>query len=523
MSEFSMPETRLVGKNIRTVREHKKLEISQVSARSSIPEEELNQIENGLRDPSISELLKIATTLDTSIGILVMGKEAENLKKMVVRSQERIPVTFGKTGKKTRYESLSADEGNRHMEPFLVEIFPEKDSAWSSYPGEEFHYVLSGDIILHLDNEKLELKAGDAVYFDSSVPHRMQSRENTAKIISVVYRAPRKNFTAKPMFRSRKMDNIIQAARLIKNTSMGMVCPDVSSMVAINRALEEGILEKAYFIGCRDTIHRMVKRTINNVNRVEIVDDYPAENLEMEHINAADYGVRLVKEGKIQMLMKGNINTATFSRPVTHPRYGIGNGRRLSLVCTFDLPNVDRLIFLTDPGVNPSLLRHEKPESARDIIENAVFAARAMGVSYPKVAILDANEVPSTNVPSTLMARKIAAMPIENAVVEGPLSYDLSLYEDAVRKKRLKNSAVAGKADILVVPRIEGGNFIYKSWVMTSGAEVANIVIGARVPIILTSRSDNQSTKFLNICAGVLNAQLIHKENISNEKSGSGA
>lgn len=502
-----------IGKNIQHLRQKRKISVDQAAIQSGIDKNIYSCIENDTHPPSIAELLKLASFFDTSIGHIVLGKESHGGKKIIIRSNERTMISNGKMNSHDyRYESLAMGLKNRHMEPFLVEIFPKEKAVFSSHPGEEFHFVMEGELTVQLENESIELSVGDAIYFDSSISHKVYSKNDAAKILAVLYKAPKNNFTAKPITRSRKMENIIEAARYIKNMNLGMVCPDVSSMFAINRALEEGILEKAYLVGCSSNIHRMVKRTIRDKSRVVLFDDFQIENPENEeeeHKKAAELGVRLAKEGKIQMLMKGNINTATFSRPVTNPRNGIGTGKRLSLVCTFDLPNIDRLIFLTDPGINPSLVRHDKPESARDIIENGVMAARAMGVNEPKVSILDANEVPSPNVPSTLMAQKIASLSIENAIVEGPLSYDLSLYEDAVRKKRLRHSRVAGKADVLVVPRIEGGNFIYKSWVMTSGAEVANIVMGAKVPIILTSRSDNESTKFLNICAGVLNSEFI--------------
>lgn len=506
-----------IGDNIQSLRKEKKLSIEEASIQSGIKKEIFTAIENNTHPPSIADLLKLTSLYDTSIGHIILGKESKNEKMIIIKSADRIAIDPAKANSSSyRYESLAMGLKNRHMEPFLVDIYPEEknQSESSSHPGEEFHFVLDGEIVLHIEKETHHLVAGDAIYFNSSLSHRVYSKNGTAKILAVLYKLPKNNFTAKPVTRSRKMENIIEAARYIKNMNLGMVCPDVSSMFAINRALEENILEKAYLVGCSSNIHRMVKRTIRDKSRVVIFDDFQLENdrdEEKEQKAAALRGVQLAKEGKIQMLMKGNINTATFTRPVTNPRNGIGTGRRLSLVCTFDLPNIDRLIFLTDPGINPSLLRHEKPESARDIIENAVNAARAMGINEPKVSILDANEVPSPNVPSTIMAQKVASLHVDNCIIEGPLSYDLSLYEDAVRKKRLRKSKVAGKADILVVPRIEGGNFIYKSWVMTSGAEVANIVMGAKVPIILTSRSDNESTKFLNICAGVLNSEFIKK------------
>jgi phosphate butyryltransferase len=172
---------------------------------------------------------------------------------------------------------------------------------------------------------------------------------------------------------------------------------------------------------------------------------------------------------------------------------------------------VDRLIFLTDPAINPELFPHDEVAAGVDIIDNAVDVARGLGVDRPKVALLEANEVPSSKIPTTLLEKTLSEREWPFADVCGPLSYDLALYPDAVAKKGLTCNKVAGRADILVVPYISGGNFLYKSWVLTMGAEVANVVLGARAPIILTSRSDSDLTKFLTICASALYSQFLRR------------
>jgi len=127
-----------------------------------------------------------------------------------------------------------------------------------------------------------------------------------------------------------------------------------------------------------------------------------------------------------------------------------------------------------------------------------------MGVHRPKVAILDANEVPSEKVPSSMIAKELSEMEWEDAEVYGPLSYDLALYEESAQHKGITDNPVAGRADILIVPHISGGNFLYKAWAMTMSADVANVVLGAKVPLIITSRSDNDLTKFLTLCASAV-------------------
>ena len=179
------------------------------------------------------------------------------------------------------------------------------------------------------------------------------------------------------------------------------------------------------------------------------------------------------------------------------------------MVSMFELPKLKRFIFLTDPGINPELIIKNDIETARDIILNAIDVAKSMGVTHPKVAILDANERASEKIPTSIFAQELTRMDWEDAIVYGPLSYDLALYEESVRHKGIKNNPVAGKADILIVPHLAGGNFLYKSWAMTMSADVANVVIGAKVPVIITSRSDSDMTKFLTLCASSIYGKYL--------------
>jgi len=221
-------------------------------------------------------------------------------------------------------------------------------------------------------------------------------------------------------------------------------------------------------------------------------------------MRCAQKAVELIRAGEGHMMMKGNINTAIFMKAVLNKEKGIGTGRRLSLVSIFELPKLSRLVFLTDPGINPALTGKKDIKTSKDIILNAIDVAKSMGVHHPKVAILDANEVPSEKVPSSMIAKELSEMEWEDADVYGPLSYDLALYEESARHKGITDNPVAGKADILIVPHISGGNFLYKAWAMTMSADVANVVLGAQVPLIITSRSDNDLTKFLTLCASAV-------------------
>jgi len=198
-------------------------------------------------------------------------------------------------------------------------------------------------------------------------------------------------------------------------------------------------------------------------------------------------------------------------KAILNKETGIGTGRRLSLVSIFELPEVDRLIFLTDPGINPALTIKNDVMASRDIILNAIDVAQSMGIDKPNVALLDANEKPSDKIPSSIFAGQLSEMEWKDATVYGPLSYDLALYKEAVLHKGMGDLPVAGNADILIVPHIAGGNFLYKAWAMTMGSEVANVVLDASVPVILTSRSDSDMTKFLTLCASAVYSQHVLK------------
>jgi phosphate butyryltransferase len=273
-------------------------------------------------------------------------------------------------------------------------------------------------------------------------------------------------------------------------------------MDAVNMAVEEGIVHTAWLFGDLRSLPESCRRYPDSYRQTDL--GAASSSLEKE---AAREAVASVARGDCQMLMKGRINTAVFVKAMLNKRSGIGTGRRLSLVSIFELPDLDRLIFLTDPGINPELFPGDDAKASVDIVSNAIGVARSMGIACPRVALLEANEVPSRSIPTTLYESKLSHMTWENAVVDGPVSYDLALYEEAAKKKGVKPSPVIGKADILVVPHISGGNFLYKAWTKTMAAEVANVVIGASVPVILTSRSDGDMVKFLSMCACVLYSQ----------------
>ena len=459
--------------------------------------------------PSISELLRLATFLGVGISRLLYGGEQSEQRAIKTARNERVGVTRRDF---LHYESLAPAYAGRHLEPFVVDVY--RDSAReldvSRHPGEEFLFVLSGELEVTVGEESYRLETGDSFYFDSVLPHTVASLSPKARMVAVIY----KSESMLHLTKGHGMKSVIEAAKLLPPQNVVLVCPDRTSLAAVNKGIEEGVVDCAYLVGSAERIRQECAGELGFPKRyryLEVDRDEAAPSAGYQE-QAARAGVALIRTGEGDLLMKGSINTATFIKAVLNKESGIGTGRRLSIVSIFELPGVARLVFLTDPGINPELFLHDDPASGVDIIDNAIDVARGLGVERPKVALLEANEVPSSNIPTTVMEQALAGRHWPLAEVFGPLSYDLALYPDAVAKKGLSGNPVAGQADILVVPHISGGNFLYKSWVFTMGAEVANVVLGAGAPIILTSRSDSDLTKFLTICASALYSHYLGRD-----------
>ncbi len=492
-----------INKNILSVMKEKNMDTETLSKLTKLNKNTINDILDGKIEPLASDMLKIANALSTDIAKLLYQKQFEEKKAIKTSKNERVRV---KRRDNFKYESLAPYYTGKHIEPFALEVYKTDSPDLSQHEGEEFHYVLNGKIKIVVNGEEFILENGDSMYFDSSLPHSVTSLTDKSRVIAAIYNPGSMIHSTK----SRKMRDLIQAAKLLDKKNIVLISPDDTSLGAANKAIEENIVTNVYLVGSKEKIDLMCKNTLIHKNRyvfeyVENMDD----NYEME---CAKKGVEIIRKKKAQMIMKGKINTANFIKAILDKKDGISTKRRLSLVSIFELPNLNRLIFLTDAGINPELFPGDDINASIDIIKNAIDVAKSLGVAKPRVALLDANEMPSNKIPTTIYEKEISQMDWKDASVYGPLSYDLALYEDAVKKKGIKNNPVAGKADILVVPHIEGGNFLYKAWVMTMGAEVANIVLGAKAPIILTSRSDSDLTKFLTICSSAIYSDYIESK-----------
>jgi phosphate acetyltransferase len=223
-----------------------------------------------------------------------------------------------------------------------------------------------------------------------------------------------------------------------------------------------------------------------------------------EHSDAAAaLAVRMVRKGEVRALMKGSLHTDEFMHPIVQREDGLRTGRRLSHVFLLDIPSFDRPLFVTDGAINISPTLEDK----RDIVQNAIDMAHALDLALPKVAILSAVEVVTPKIPSTVEAAAICKMAdrrqITGGIVDGPLAYDNAVSEEAARAKGI-DSPVAGRADILVVPDVEAGNMLAKQIEYLADADTAGIVVGARVPIILTSRADSVQSRLASSAVAAL-------------------
>jgi phosphotransacetylase/acyl dehydratase len=252
-------------------------------------------------------------------------------------------------------------------------------------------------------------------------------------------------------------------------------------------------------IGPEDKIRAIAARENLDISRYRLVA------AEHSH-HAAALAVALVLAGEAQTLMKGSLHTDELLAEVVKKEGGLRTERRISHCFLLAVPTFPRPIIITDAAINiqPSL------EDKRDIIQNAIDLAHAIGIAEPKVAILSAVETVTHKIPSTLEAGALCKMAdrgqITGGILDGPLAFDNAIDERAARTKGIK-SPVAGRADILVAPDLEAGNMLAKQLTFMAGAEAAGILLGARAPIVLTSRADSAQTRLASCAVAVLFAE----------------
>jgi phosphate acetyltransferase len=296
-----------------------------------------------------------------------------------------------------------------------------------------------------------------------------------------------------------KYDRLIAASRQVPSAVTIVVHPcDESSLTGVCEAAELGII-KPILVGPADKIKATATRYNLNIAGFDIVDAPHSEA-------AAAKGVTLVREAKGELLMKGSLHTDELMRAVTASAGGLRTSRRISHVFVMSVPDYAETLFITDAAINifPDL------EAKRDIVQNAIDLFVEIGLgSHPRVALLSAVETVTTKIPSTLDAAALCKMAdrgqITGGVLDGPLAFDNAIDAEAARIKGI-NSPVAGRAQILVVPDLEAGNMLAKNLTFLAKADAAGLVLGARVPIVLTSRADSVRARMASCAMAVLHA-----------------
>lgn len=296
-----------------------------------------------------------------------------------------------------------------------------------------------------------------------------------------------------------KYDKLIAAAKAIPPVPTIVVhpCDETSLRGAIDSA-QAGII-RPILVGPASRIKDTASKCGLDIADFEIVDAPHSEA-------AAQKGVELIHMARGEMLMKGGLHTDELMRSVTAKTGGLRTGRRISHVFVMDVPTYAETIFVTDAAINifPDL------DAKRDIIQNAIdlFTQAGFG-SSPRVAILSAVETVTSKIPSTIEAAALCKMAdrgqIAGAALDGPLAFDNAVDPEAARIKGIK-SEVAGRAQILVVPDLEAGNMLAKNLAYLAKADSAGIVVGARVPIVLTSRADSPRARMASCAVAALYA-----------------
>jgi len=280
------------------------------------------------------------------------------------------------------------------------------------------------------------------------------------------------------------------------------VAQDKPVLEAIKDASDIGLVE-AILVGNSSKIEDVAKEIRMDLSKFEIVHEPDAAK-------AALKAVELVSTGKADMVMKGLVDTANFLRAVLNKEKGLRTGKLMSHVAVFEVPGIDRLLFITDAAFN----MYPELKEKIDIVNNAVTVAKAVGIETPKVAPVCAVEVVNPDMPATLDASNLSKMSdrgqIKGCIIDGPLALDNALSEEAAAHKGI-TGPVAGKADILLMPNIEAGNIMYKTLSYTTNSKSGALLVGTSAPVVLTSRNDSHETKMNAIALAALVAELMKK------------
>lgn len=304
---------------------------------------------------------------------------------------------------------------------------------------------------------------------------------------------------------SKNFSDLLSRVSACKKKTLSVaVAQDKAVLEAVKAAKEQGIAD-AILVGDEAKIGEIAAELGMDLTEYTVIN-------EPDTVAASLKAVQLVHDGKADMYMKGLLDTKTFLKSVLDKEVGLRTGKPLSHVCVFEVPGIDRLLFLTDVAFMP----YPTLEDKVNIINYTVEIANACGVDMPKVAPLAAVEVVNPKMPVTVDAAELTKMneegKITGCIVDGPLSLDIALYKEAAEEKGALDRKVAGDADILLFPDIHAGNLVYKTIVHMVDCKNGNILTGTKAPVILTSRSDTCEVKVNSIALAALAAETLKRE-----------
>ncbi len=384
----------------------------------------------------------------------------------------------------------------------LGNLLPGPGTLYNSQTVRFLDRIYSGDEMV-TKVRLVEKLPGRVARFEVSV-HRADGvlvLEGEAEVI-----APERNFSFEasdvPGLTVRRhvhFERLLERAAPLAALRTAVIAPEeVNSLGGAVLAARHTLIDPI-LIGNASKIEEAARALNADIGGFEIIDIG-------DHDAAAARGVALVHEGKAQAVMKGHLHTDQLLHHVVKREGGLRTNRRLSHVFVMDVPGLQHLLMVTDAAINiaPDL------ETKVDIIQNAIELAHSLGIKMPKVGVLSAVETVNSKIPSTLDAAILAKMAdrgqITGGLVDGPLAMDNAIDLGAARTKGIK-SPVAGRADILAMPNMEAGNMIAKQLTFAAHAEAAGIVIGAKCPIILTSRADDDMSRLASCAVAALYAK----------------
>lgn len=286
---------------------------------------------------------------------------------------------------------------------------------------------------------------------------------------------------------------IVEKVRGIRRKLVVASAADSVVLNAVKLAVEYEIVSPI-LVGPYEKIKVLSSNIDLDLSKCEVVDS-PESDAAAKAVEIAD------KNG--ELLMKGLVKTGDLMKLVLRDEYRLKTGSTMTMVSVFDIPSYAKLLAVSDAGmiISPTL------EQKVDMINAAVRVMKKFGVEKPKVAVLGAVEIPNLKMSATLDAAILSKMndrnQIKDCIVDGPFALDNAVSIEAAKHKGVE-SPVAGDADVLIMPDIEAGNIFYKSMVFLANAKVASVILGARLPIVLTSRADSDETKLYSIALGAL-------------------